>query len=180
MDKKYKIDLICHAISMGGAERVMVLLAEKFAQKHDVRIITFSESEAYALSEKVKHVKLHKGRIPNHTFKRLFNLLAFYRKKSNRPDITIGFITKINMVTILVSKIYNIKAIGCEHNNYLSDKRKLTYFARVTAYKIADLITILTQFDAPYFQKKGVNVKVMYNPATFTPLTEPRQERKIF
>nr|WP_321413136.1 glycosyltransferase family 4 protein [uncultured Allomuricauda sp.] len=175
--KKHKIDFVCHAISGGGAERVLVLLAEKFAEKHDVRIITFNESNSYSLGSNIEHVKLHKGWMPNHTFRRFLNLLSFYRKRKNRPDITIGFITRINLVSILVSKIYSIKAIGCEHNNHLSDKTKITRFTRNNIYKHADLITILTQFDAPFFEKRGANVKVVYNPATYSATLEPRKNR---
>lgn len=178
ISKKYRIDFICHAISGGGAERVLVLLAEKLGEKHDVRIITFNESNSYDLPSYIDHIKLHKGWIPNHTLRRFVNLLSYYRKKKNRPDITIGFITRVNLVSILVSKIYHIKSIGCEHNNHLSDKTKISRFTRNNVYKFADLITILTKFDAPFFEKRGAKAKVVYNPATFSANYEPRKERK--
>ena len=178
MPRKYRIDFVCHAISGGGAERVLVLLAEKFGKNHDVRIITFNESSSYDLPSNIEHIKLYGGWIPNHTIRRFFNLLSFYRKKANRPDVTIGFITRINLVSILVSKVYKIKAIGCEHNNHLSDKTKLSRFTRNNVYKFADLITILTKFDAPFFKDKGAKVEVVYNPATFSAISEPRKARK--
>lgn len=177
MKQRLTIDFICHAISGGGAERVMVLLAEKFIEKHHVRIITFNEGKAYNLSDKVEHIELYGGKIPNHTIRSLSNLLGFYRKKENRPDLTIGLMPKINLVSILVSKFYGIPAIGCEHNNHLSDTSNLTRFIQTKVYKLAELITVLTTFDVAFFKRHGVNVKVMPNPATFTPIKEQRLSR---
>ncbi len=177
-----KIDLIISTLRGGGAERVLLLLASSFIKRPgiNVRIITLNKGEEYIIDRNLNRVSLDKGIIPNHTLRSFFNLLKFYRKKQNRPDIIISFITLTSLIAIVVAKFYNIKIIAAEHNNYKRNMGPefLSLFTKKKLYKKADLVTVLTSYDVPYYKKYGVNVKVMPNPCTFKPLAELPQNRK--
>ncbi|MAU72708.1 MAG: group 1 glycosyl transferase [Pseudozobellia sp.] len=167
-----KIDFVIASLSGGGAERVMVLLANKLSSLgYRVNIITFSPGLAYDLDDDVELTNLHKSRIKNHSLRRFVSLLRYYKTKENRPDVVISFITLINLITIIAAKLFNIKVICSEHNSYLRAQSPvaLTRFTRKVFYPKADFVTVLTAFDVPYYESLKVNVKVMPNPCTFEP-----------
>lgn len=176
-----KIDFISGTMAGGGAERVLALIANFFAQNGDtVRIITFNEGDAYDLDASIVRVKLHEGKIKNHKIRSLKNLNAFYQKKNNRPDVIISFITKNSLIALLVAKFYKIKIICSEHTNHLklSGPVFLTYITRVFFYRFADQVTVLTDFDISYYKNNKVKVRVLPNPCTFEPLKKINYDRK--
>ena len=176
-----QIDFIISSIKGGGAERVMVLLANYFASKgHQIRIITFSTTIAYTIDRKVEVSILDKSNIKNHKLKWLYNLFLFYKKKKNRPSILISFSTLTNMISIIIAKLYHIKIIVSEHNNHLRvpNPKFLTNFTRNTLYPLADTVTVLTKYDVEFYEKKGSKVTVMPNPCTFTPIEKSLKNRE--
>src|SRR5690606_28336361 len=174
-----KIHFIIGSLAIGGAQRVMILLANYFAEKnHDVSIITFNEPNDFEPNSKVKRIRLHDGKIKNHTLRRITVLSQFYFKKENRPDVIIPFITHINFIGIIVGKLYRIKVISSEHNNHL---KKTDFIGKITKeylYYFTDVLTVLTNYDVPFYKKRGVNVQVMPNPSTFEVFKEPSRQRE--
>lgn len=176
-----KIDLISGTLSGGGAERVLVLLANYFAKNtHTVRIITFNAGDAYELDSRISRVRLHAGKIKNHKIRSTKNLYSFYKLKSNRPNLMISFITQTSLIALLVAKLYRIKIVCSEHTNSLKFQTPvfLTYITRVLLYKFADQVTVLTAYDIDFYRKKGIKVRVLPNPCTFKPIEFPNQNRK--
>lgn len=168
-----KIDFISSSLGGGGAERVMVLLANFFVtQGHDVNIITLNEGDDYHFSERVNRTRLHFGGIRNHTLRGGYNLISYYRNKKNRPDIAISFLSRTNFISIIACKLFSIKIIASEHFNHLGPGDKIRTFTWNYLYKKADAITVLTNFDRSFFERKGARVFVMPNPCTFTPIKE--------
>lgn len=175
-----KIDFILSSLIGGGAERVLVILANYFAQKaFTVRIITFNKGDAYTLNPNITRIELHDGKIKNHKIRSLKNLHGFYKNKNNRPDVIISFITQTSLISIIVAKIFNIKIIVSEHNSYLRAQhpKLLTQFTRTFLYPFANYLTVLTKFDIDYYKRKGVRVIVMPNPCTFASLNETNFNR---
>ncbi|USD24821.1 glycosyltransferase family 4 protein [Flagellimonas marinaquae] len=170
-----KLDFIIAHLRSGGAQRVMVLLANHFSKLgYQVNIITFNKGLAFDLDEKINLVNLHHGKIPNHTFRSLYNLILYYKKKKNRPNLVISFITQLNFISILASKFYGIKIIVSEHSNYLSAQKPVffTHFIRKYLYIKADYLTVLTSYDVDFYKKMGINVTIMPNPLTFEVIKE--------
>ncbi len=167
-----KIDFLTSNLDVGGAERVMVLLAEHFKIKHDVRIVMLNEGVAYDLDNKIDLVKLDHVDYNNKRLKSIVNLLIHYRKKKNRPDVLIPFITQVNLLGILIAKIYGFPVIASEHNSHIRKQSPiwLTKFTWNFVYPKSNFITVLTPFDIPFYRKKGINVEVMPNPSTFQPI----------
>src|SRR5690606_22692058 len=138
---------------------------------------TFNDGLAYELYDPVDHVRLHGGKIKNHTLRSLSNLFKYYWKKENRPDVAIALLPKINFISILTGRILGIKIIACEHNNHLRETDSLERFIWNFSYRFAVQLTVLTSFDKPFFEKKGAKVTVMRNPCSFKPLDQGVPDR---
>lgn len=180
-----KIDFIISTLRGGGAERVLTLLANSLSNKDNfkINIITLFEGEDhYDVNPSINRVVLNGSKsLPSHTIRSFTNLFKYYRKKSNRPDIIISFITLTNLIAILVAKLLSIKIIAQEHNShlrYMKNRKGLTNLTRKYIYNKADLVTVLTSFDIDYYRKYGVNVKVMLNPCTFKPIEDNSHKRE--
>ncbi len=164
-----KIDFVGSSLVGGGAERVMITLANTFVDKgHEVTIITFNPPDDFIPNEKVKRVKLHYGKFKNHTLRSFFALYRYYRSKKNRPDIMITFMASTNFITIPVAKLLGIKVIASEHTNHMSGTSKRVKITRKYLYKLVDMLTVLTSFDFPYYNKLTANVRIVPNPSSFT------------
>lgn len=125
-----KIDFIATSLKGGGAERVMVLLANHFAEKgHKIGIITLNEVEAYEVHDAIRRTRLHKSWIKNHSIRSLNSLIGHYGTKKNRPDLVISFLPKVNFFSNLTCKLYNIKIIVSEHYNHLHTDNFIEQFS---------------------------------------------------
>lgn len=174
-----KIDFICSSLVGGGAERVLVNLANHLVTKgYSLSIITFNPGDDYEISKDISRVRLHEGKPKNHKLRSANNLIKYYKEKNNRPDIVISFITETNLIAILVSRLYSLKIICSEHITYLQKGNYVTKFTRNFIYRFANIITVLTSFDKPFYEDKGCTVVVMPNPCTFIPLRESNINRK--
>lgn len=163
-----KIDFVGSSLVGGGAERVMVTLADTFIKKgHDVGIITFNDPDDFELSKGIRRVKLHNGRLKNHTLRSMLSLFIYFFKKHNRSDVVVSFIASTNLISIIVCKILGIKVIACEHTNHLSVTSKVVKYTREYFYRFADVITVLTSFDVSYYKKHKSKARIMPNPSSF-------------
>ena len=180
-----KIDFIISSLGGGGAERVMTLMAEHLSKdpKNDISVITFLKgNDNYQLNGPIKHVELNGlSFIPSHTVRSVINLTKYYRTKSNRPDVAISFITLTNFIAILGCKLNGVKIIAQEHNSHLRFMKGRKFISSITkkfVYRKADVLTVLTSFDVPYYKKYGVNTYVMPNPCSFKPIDTNNHERE--
>ncbi|NQZ45278.1 MAG: glycosyltransferase [Flavobacteriaceae bacterium] len=165
-----KIDFIIHRLSGGGAERVMVTLANGFAPKADVSLITLLKKGAvepkdpYPLHERVKRIRLHKKIISNHTVQAWINLFRHYKSKSNRPDVIVVFLPANAMMVVPIARIFGIKVVVSEHNNHKAHPAKKLNWIRKRIYPKANAITILTSYDYDFYKDSNQHVFVMPNP----------------
>lgn len=114
MEKQIHIAMLIGSLTKGGAERVLVNLADYFAGKgYMVTMVTqYRLENEYPLNEKVKRVisditpeETTKSRIIN--FQRRFSKLRRIWK-SEKPDVILSFIGKNNMMAILTSRFLKI------------------------------------------------------------------------
>ncbi|WP_299100134.1 glycosyltransferase family 4 protein [uncultured Winogradskyella sp.] len=174
-----KVHFLVNSLVAGGAERVLILLANYFEEQgQDVTIITFNEPEVFSANKNVKRIRLHGGKIKNHMVRSTKNLASLYFKKKNRPDVLIPFMTQTNLIGIIIGKLYGIKVVSAEHNNHLKEINSIGNFTRNQAYKYTDALTVLTGFDKKFYKSKNVNVHIMPNPSTFSVFKETERNRK--
>ena len=179
-----KIDFLISSLIPGGAERVLVLMANSLARNtnNEVSVIVLHKrSESYHLDPVVKKIELKQSKfILNYTLYSIVNLMNFYRNKSHRPDVLISFLTTTNFIGIIVAKVFRIKIIAQEHisfSGYGGDNNFITKITRKYLYKKADAVTVLTSHDVANYKKIGVDVLVMPNPCSFKPITENSHPR---
>lgn len=178
-----KIDFIISSLTSGGAERVVVNLANYFSEKeHKVRVFTFRKvDDSYILHPNIKRIRFDKQfLIFNFTsVKCLLYLISFYFKKENRPDIISSHATLMGYATIPIAKLYNIKLTVSEHTNHFRGKNSINnWFLWNYLYRLPDAVTILTKYDLPFFQRKNKRVLVIHNPCSFTPIENIHYERE--
>ena len=176
-----KIDLVIGAMQGGGAERVVSLLANHFAEiGHHVRVITFYGKDAYDFHPDVKCIRFHKKSIINYaSFRGFFSLLAFYFKRRNRPDYISTHINMVGYATILPAKIYGIKSVVSEHSNHLHQSSTIPIrFLWHVLFRLPNAITVLTKFDLAFFKKINPNTVVMENPSSFAINNDVPKERE--
>lgn len=176
-----RIDFVIGSIKSGGAERVVSILANHFAEKkHNVRVITFNDPDAYELHPAITRIKYHNKKFIKYSVVRgFFSLLILYFNKKNRPDVICSHIDLMGYATIIPSRLYGIKLTVSEHTNHFH--QEVTFAKRILwnwLYRYPDAVTILTKFDFPFFENKNKNVVVMPNPCSFEPINDLNLERE--
>lgn len=173
-----KIDFSIDKLSGGGAERVMVTLANGLSERHEVRLITFTPEDKYEVSSNVKRVKLNHKSFKNHTLKSINNLIKFYQQ-GHKPDILITFMPYNALIALVVGLILRIDVIVSEHINHTFNKKtKKDLFIQKRFYRYAKHLTVLTKYDIEYFKNMKANVSVMPNPINIPNDINPFQNRK--
>ncbi|WP_289038249.1 glycosyltransferase family 4 protein [uncultured Zobellia sp.] len=168
-----RVDFVISNLGSDGAQRVVATLANYLSENnYKVRIITFREGDRYSLNPSVERIRLHKHLrlFDSNLARAAWHLARFYKKKTNRPDIISSHIHTMGLVTIPISRLYGIKLVVSEHNNYLATKMTpKKWFLWNFLYRFPEKVTILTSFDKVYFDKKSENVEIMPNPLSFEP-----------
>jgi glycosyltransferase involved in cell wall biosynthesis len=174
-----KIDFLISSMEAGGAQRVVSIVANYlWARGHSVRVITFRGPDHYKLQEGIKRVRLHRQPIISSVvLNGFFSLLAYYRKKSNRPDIISSHVDLLGYVAIPSAKVYNIPIVISEHNNHLANNNLAQKLLWNYLYPLADKVTILTKFDYEFFLKRNKNTVIVPNPCPFIPISADPPKR---
>ncbi len=164
----------------GGAQRVISLIANYLDQMgHEIRIISFRGGDQYEINPGIERIRLNKKVLINSVvFNGYFQLFSFYRKKENRPDVMNSHIDLLGYLTIPIAKLFGIKIVVSEHNNYLSRYTFQEKFLWTFLYPLVDAVTILTSFDLQYFRKKNKKVVIMPNPCSFESIEKEEQSTR--
>ncbi len=119
-----RITLIISRIAIGGAERVITVMANYWAtHRHDVTLVTIGsqEDDYYVVPSQVKRIGLNLGGSSQnlaaavwHNAKRLKRLRSEIR--ANRPDVVISFIDVTNVLTLLASIGLRVPVIVSERS----------------------------------------------------------------
>lgn len=177
MHTKNRILFFINSLGGGGAERVLVTLANELSKRgKDVFIAIFNDREAaYELSPKIKILNISNNtRIKKRTiFDKIYSRINKFRNirnvaKNISPDIVISFITNVNNDVIFSLLGTKIPVIVSEHTNVLRSYSKKTTFYRMLIYPFATAITVLTRHDYNIWKKKYRQVVYMPNPTSVT------------
>lgn len=159
-----KVVFIVPCLRGGGAERVMVLLANAMVEKvHKITFIfTMDEVRNYDLDRRIEIVINNKKRDP-------LGQIAFIRKymKENRDAVFVSFFTYQNLYSLLAKIFLPTKVIVSERN----DPKKTLYGRkglerlRNYLYTKADRIVFQTEEAKQYFSKE-IQIKgiIICNP----------------
>ncbi|WP_190808459.1 glycosyltransferase family 4 protein [Flagellimonas sp. S3867] len=173
---KKKIVFVIGKLSAGGAERVISTLSNNLVGKYHVTIITsFESSPFYALDKNVKIVSCFEQENSNSTgflssIKLNFQLAKKITdlSKQEGADVLIGFITQINVLTVISSRINRIPCIISERTNPVLDETINGFWKtfRRIFYPFADCLIVQTSAVQNFYKKYlGVDkIKLLPNP----------------
>lgn len=167
-----KIDLIIPNLKYGGAEKVVISLAQSLCDKgHITRLILrekMHDNNLIVKNDKVKISYLNAEKVRNFPF----TLLKFYLNKSNRPHFIIANLFPLTFLTSVIVKIFykEIKVICVEHGS-LKIQEKRNYYNKFlirTYHLFCKQLVVVSNLlkkeilDISFFNPK--NIKVIYNP----------------
>ena len=176
-----RIVFIVPSLKSGGAERVIVTLANWLSREFQVEIWMLIDSQIeYALSDKVylnqSYTTIRKGGVI-----RLFWLMKHLIKK-RKNTIVISFMTKLNLYAIIAAKLTGMKVIVSERNDPSRTIAAKYNSIRDFLYRFADKIVFQTEGAKNFFsnkvQKNGI---IILNPlrGKIPNLYEGKREKKI-
>ena len=172
--KSYKVAFYISSLAKGGAQRVIINLAEHLIRQGiEVIIVTTKvEKEEYNLPDGVKRIiseivaKESGNRIQN-LFRRVHKLRTIWRQE--KPSIIISFVGKNNFMAIFSSVFFDVKTIvsvrGEPNAEYYTPIMKL--FAK-SIMGLADGLILQTR-QAKEFFPKWIQRKSMILPNPLTP-----------
>ncbi len=151
-----KITFIIGSMTGGGAERVISVLANSFANRgYDVSLLTIIEDNvSYELSPNIKYFANKSNEVEK--FKRIKSRYSFTKRvlKEIKPDVLISFTTEINIYALVASLGLNIKTIISERNDpYKDPPSKITRLLRNIIYYLSDWYVFQTEDAKAYFSK---------------------------
>ena len=165
-----KIIFIIDTNTSGGAERVVSILANWFADNgYDTTIINSdSDSDFYHIDKKVKVIKLKLDKKYHFLFGNVFRLLDkihILKKyfKDNKPDAAVTFLFHMEMPAIIAGLATNTKVFTSIRNSINSYNKFETLFRKITYPKIAGVVFQSNQIQSLDIFK-NVNSAVIMNP----------------
>lgn len=182
MDPK-KIAFIIPSLGPGGAERVVVSLANQLISKYNIHLILLYKEHniLYDVDERIiihncseyllKSTNLYQAFKNNY---KTFNVISSYIK-NNKIDCLIGFTTTSNILTVLSSKSNKIPCIISDRSNpYVNQLNWFWKTIRYLTYPLCNYLVVQTQLSKEFyaFVKKD-KLKVLPNPLS-KDLTEKR------
>lgn len=173
-----------NSLAGGGAERVLVNLAEEFIRKgHDVTVSMKDNNVAYHINEKVNLHCAKRVTLP------LFNLLSplanyLYRFKDTKhiikytkPDVIIAsWGCSLLQILLLHGKI---PVISSEHNTFDRKHSLHDYINRFWLNRFVKKVVVLSKYDKAFMARKLQNTIVIPNPLSFPPMNEMDYEQSF-
>ncbi len=171
-EARRRIALIGSSLLPGGAERVLTTLANAWAEKHDVALITLASSDHdfYHVRPEIRRIglaatgqsrRLHNAAFAN--FRRI-GLLA-HALRSVRADIAISFVTEINVLAIAAARQCGVPVIVSERTDPMQHTSPLRWrLLRRVAYPFAALIVSQTQDVGAWLSRITARERVLVIP----------------
>lgn len=169
-------------MQVGGAERVISILCNSLSdQGYEVFLATNTDkSFAYTLCERVQIKSLYPTYYEKKSFfKRFFQLYASIRRvvKEVNPNIVISFTYVMNAKVLLATRGLGIPIIACERTTLNVSMSFLNKVRRLYISRLADCLTVQTQYDYQFLDSKFPWKLVMPNPLDF-PLRYEKNVKK--
>lgn len=170
----------------GGAERVMAVLTDELAKRgYDITLVVMSTYPSfYPLNEKIKLIQFNERDSSSFVNRVKYKLksMRFIRStiKDINPDVIISFMWSLNATVLISSLFLKIPIIASEHSTF---DLKHTFKQKIQRFyinKLADKVTLLTEYDYNYIGDKLKNKYVLPNPLTFEPIPKYNKKREKY
>lgn len=183
--------LIIPALTAGGAERVMTIMANHWvAAGESVTLLTLDQGcdpPFFALDERVRHRPLKLQADSAHLLAAVGNNLRRVRVlrqalQEEAPATVISFLDSTNVLTLLASRGLNLPVIVAEHIDPARYHTKPAWVAlRHWLYPQADRVVVLTERALDYFPRSlHGRCRVLPNPVPAPPMPTGLAEERSF
>ncbi|ARJ56761.1 glycosyltransferase [Campylobacter cuniculorum] len=168
-----KITFIIATLNSGGAERVLVTLANALCKEHEICIIKFHKEDSFYPLEHEICVKT----LPEFRFDTIYHKIASRFKKffalrlalkESKSDVFISFLDTTNIACIVAKWGLRTPLIISEHSHQSYLKPKIWRFLRRMSYPYANALTVLSSSDKNYYENFVKRVILLPNPCHFT------------
>lgn len=170
-----RVTLVISGIASGGAERVLSIMANHWAEHGEqVTLVTLdsAEHDFYALSPLINRIGLNMmadshgaGQAIRHSFARIRRLRKVIQ--GSQPDAVISFVDKINVLVLMATRGLKVPVIVSERVDprYYSIGRRWDLLRRIT-YPFADAVVVQTEGVKRWASSVAPreNVRVIPNP----------------
>lgn len=169
VNRMNKIMFYINAINGGGAERVIVNLAEFFSEeKYEVILVTsFRDSWEYPLGPLVRRLTLEEQEIKQSRTERNVSRISKLRKicKEEKPDILVSFMEEPNFRAILATRGLPVKTLVSVRNDPSKEySGKFGAFVGRVLLPMADGCVFQTREAQAWFPEKlQKKSKIIYN-----------------
>lgn len=185
-----RLTLIIYSLSSGGAERVMSIMANYWAEKGwEITLLTFDDGTSppfYDLDSRVLHIPLGiAGKSPNliiaiwNNLKRIRALRAAI--VNSKPDAVISFMDETNVLTLLATQGLNIPVVVSEHNDpAMNPIPRIWEQMRQWTYPLADRVVVLTKGALNYFSSNlQARACIIPNPVLLPPIEKELSDKLL-
>lgn len=169
---KVSFFLIIPTLVQGGAERVMSELANELSRRsYAVTVVLLAKSNIfYQLNDDVRLINL--GFENRNRLQRSFSQIVTFRKlrklfKAERPDFTLSFMVKYNILTILASRFLGLKVFVSDRSNPKRVLSRWKEYLRCLTYPWATGVIAQTELAKSVMTSRInnlQNIRVIYNP----------------
>lgn len=180
MKQNPRIVFIVPSLKSGGAERVIVTLANWLSREFRVQIwMMIDSSIEYTLSDNV-YIDKRYTTIKKRGIKRVLWLVKQLKKDTN--TVVISFMTKLSLYAIIAAKLTGTKIIVSERNDPSKTISSKYNRLRDFLYSLTDKIVFQTEGAKNYFSNKvQTNSVIILNPLreNVPNIYEGKREKKI-
>jgi glycosyltransferase involved in cell wall biosynthesis len=155
---KENLTFLIDQVETGGAEKMLIRLANHFSDMYDCHVFPAIPSNGYNHYD-VSHLYLHKYENLKEfgKFRKFYNFFCwiFYlgaKFRKLKPQISISFLERSNVANVIICKLFNIKSVISVRNNLEAQYRdkpkiikKLIYGILGFFYRKADLIIVVAE-----------------------------------
>lgn len=179
-----RLTLIIPSLGAGGAERVLSILANNWAERGwDITLITLDDGSVppfFTLSEQICHCTLRVLQDSPTWWHAIFNNLIRIRRlrktiEDNHPDAVISLLDTTNVLTLVATRGLRIPVIVAEHIDPAQYQIKPIWNAlRRFFYPFADSVVVLTHRALAFFPASiTARTVVIPNPVIKPSLDKP-------
>jgi GalNAc-alpha-(1->4)-GalNAc-alpha-(1->3)-diNAcBac-PP-undecaprenol alpha-1,4-N-acetyl-D-galactosaminyltransferase len=179
-----KIAFIISSLDSGGAERVLSLMANYWAQKnHRIIIIILGNSKPfYSLEDEIQIEPLSLLKNSVSVFNAIANnieRIKVIRKRLIKidPDIVISFMTETNIISTIACRLINRPIIIAERISYDFLASRVWVSLRKLVYRFSNALIVQTRYDQEKYQCLA-NTSVINNPLNIKKMIPNNREEK--
>lgn len=183
-----RLTLVISALSSGGAERVMSIMANYWVMKEwEITLLTFDDGTKppfYDLDSRIRHISLNiAGKSPNRFIRIWNNVKRIHILQSaiaqSKPDAVISFIDQVNILTLLATRSLNIPVVVSERvDPALYSIGRIWEQLRRWTYPLGDRLVVQAQGAFNYFSSGLPNrVCIIPNPVLLPPRTKATSDK---